>query len=50
MNNLPFNPAEQRYVSLATYRRNGDEVLTPIWLAQEGEHYYLFSEGKDCAV
>ena len=46
MNNLPFNPGTQRYVSHATYRRNGAEVLTPIWLAQEGEHYYLFIEGK----
>jgi PPOX class probable F420-dependent enzyme len=45
MENNTFNPATERYVSLATYRRNGKEVLTPVWLAQAGEHFYLFSAG-----
>ena len=39
------DPATERYVSLATYRRDGTEVLTPIWLAQSGDRYYVFSEG-----
>lgn len=37
--------AAARYVSLATCRRNGAEVLTPVWLARAGEHFYLFSAG-----
>ena len=42
----PFDPATERYVSLATYRRNGQEVCTPVWLAKLDANYYLFSEGK----
>ena len=45
MDTTSFDPAAERYVSLATYRRNGAEVLTPVWLAQSGQHYYVFSEG-----
>ncbi len=29
----PVDPATERYVSLAAYRRNGREVRTPVWLA-----------------
>lgn len=42
----PFDPAAARYVSLATYRRDGREVRTPVWIAHAGANYYLFSEGK----
>ena len=42
----PFDPAEERYVSLATYRRNGKEVRTPVWIAKAEDCYYVFSEGK----
>lgn len=34
-----------RYVSLATYRRDGREVCTPIWLAGIGTTGYAFSAG-----
>ncbi len=37
---------ESRYLSLATFRRNGREVRTPVWLAKVDARYYLFSEGK----
>lgn len=40
----PFDNA--RYVSLATYRRNGAEVRTPVWLAQHDGRYYIFSAGQ----
>jgi hypothetical protein len=33
---LPFDPASERYVSLATYRRDGREVRTPVWIASGG--------------
>lgn len=41
-----FDPAGERYVSLATYRRDGREVCTPVWLAEADGSYYLFSEGR----
>lgn len=46
MNNWPFNPITERYVSLATFRRSGREVRTPVWLTELDSRYYLFSEGK----
>jgi hypothetical protein len=33
-----------RYVSLATFRRDGREVRTPVWVAEDGGHLYVFSE------
>lgn len=33
-------------MSLATYRRDGREVRTPVWLAEADGRYYLFSEGR----
>jgi PPOX class probable F420-dependent enzyme len=45
MNSPPFDPAAEKYVSLATYRRNGVEVKTPVWIARVGERYYVFSAG-----
>ena len=44
MSDRAYNPASERYVSLATYRRNGQEVRTPVWLAELDSRYYLFSE------
>jgi len=35
-----------RYLNLATYRRNGDEVDTPVWFAERNGTYYAFSEGN----
>ncbi len=45
MNTPPFDPAAEKYVSLATYRRNGVEVKTPVWIAEKGGLYYVFSAG-----
>jgi uncharacterized protein len=40
-----FDPATEKYVSLATYRRNGVEVKTPVWIAKVAGRYYVFSAG-----
>lgn len=40
-----FVPATERYVSLATYRRNGIEVKTPVWISVVAGRYYVFSAG-----
>jgi uncharacterized protein len=41
----PLDPASEKYVNLATYRRNGVEVKTPVWIAKIAERYYVFSAG-----
>ena len=33
------------YLSLATFRRNGAEVATPVWFAARGGDLYVFSAG-----
>ena len=44
--NVPrFEPATEKFVSLATYRRNGVEVKTPVWIAELAGRYYVFSAG-----
>ena len=35
----------ERYLSLATFRRDGREVATPIWFANEGGSLVAFSAG-----
>jgi PPOX class probable F420-dependent enzyme len=40
-----FDPATEPYVSLATFRRNGVEVKTPVWIAAVANRYYVFSTG-----
>ena len=32
------------YLSLATFRRTGDAVPTPVWFAREADQLYVFSE------
>ncbi len=32
-------------MSLSTYRRDGREVRTPVWIAEADGRYYLFSAG-----
>jgi len=45
--NVPcFEPATEKYVSLSTYRRNGVEVKTPVWIAELAGRYYVFSAGE----
>jgi PPOX class probable F420-dependent enzyme len=45
MTSRGFDPAAEKYVSLATYRRNGVEVKTPVWIAEVAGRYYVFSAG-----
>jgi PPOX class probable F420-dependent enzyme len=46
MSRAGFDPADETYVCLATYRRDGREVRTPVWIAAAGDRYYVFSEGR----
>lgn len=36
---------DAQYISLATRRRNGDFVPTPVWFAGDRGAYYVFSAG-----
>ena len=42
--------ARHRYVSLATFRRNGTEVKTPVWVAAAGGKLYVFTAGDSGKV
>src|SRR5262245_7318138 len=35
----------EAYISLATFRRDGRAVPTPVWFARRGERLYVFTEG-----
>ena len=35
--------ADAEYFSLATFRKNGNAVPTPVWFATAGDTYYVFS-------
>jgi hypothetical protein len=37
------DPTLEPYVSLVTYRRDGREVATPVWIADAGDRAYVFS-------
>ena len=37
--------ARAPYVSLATFRKSGAEVATPVWAAPAGARFYVFSAG-----
>ncbi len=42
-------PAEihgQRYLSLATFRKTGVAVYTPIWFAEDGDRLYFMTNSK----
>ena len=36
--------AAMKYVSLATFRKTGAEVKTPVWIAGEGDILYVYTE------
>jgi len=42
--------ASERYVSLATFRRDGREVRTPVWLAPLDGALYVYTNAKSGKV
>ena len=45
MNHAKFSDLDREaYISLATYRRDGRAVQTPVWFARRGERLYVFTE------
>jgi len=43
---IPEEIRGQRYVSLATFRKTGVAVYTPVWFAEDGGKLYVMTNGK----
>ncbi len=43
---IPPEIRGQRYISLATFRKTGVAVYTPIWFAEEGDKLYFMTNAK----
>src|SRR6266436_2028218 len=46
MASIPAEVHGQRYISLATFRKNGVAVYTPIWFAEDNNKLYLMTSSK----
>ena len=42
---IPAAIHEQKYISLATFRKTGVPVYTPVWFAEENGHLYVMTAG-----
>jgi uncharacterized protein len=42
---LPAELHNQKYVDLATFRKNGVAVRTPVWFAEENDKLYVMTRG-----
>ena len=42
--------ADQRFVSLTTFRRSGDPVATPVWIARDGDALVVTTPGESGKV
>jgi PPOX class probable F420-dependent enzyme len=47
---IPSALRGQKYISLATFRKNGAAVHTPVWFADENGKLYLFTNPKSGKV
>ncbi len=49
---MPLSPSElaaldrESYISLVTFRRNGEAVKTPVWFAADAGKLYVFTEAE----
>jgi uncharacterized protein len=42
--------AAQKFVSLATFKRNGDPVATPMWIGRDGDHLFVWTPADSWKV
>ena len=42
--------AGQNYISLETFKRNGEGVKTPVWFAQDGDVLYVYTDADSWKV
>jgi len=45
MTTVPTELHNRKYVSLATFRKNGVAVRTPVWFAEENDKLYVMTRG-----
>jgi uncharacterized protein len=43
---IPPEITRQRYISLATFRKNGTPVYTPVWFGEENGRLYVMTAAK----
>ena len=46
MVSVPAEIHSQRYISVATFRKNGVAVYTPIWFAEDDDKLYFMTNSK----
>jgi hypothetical protein len=49
-NTLPNELHDQKYISLATFRKNGIAVHTPVWFAEENGRLYVMTRGDSAKL
>lgn len=42
--------AEGKYLSLTTFRKSGEAVATPVWVARDGDHLYVTTRADSWKV
>jgi len=42
---LPAEIRDQKYISLTTFRKNGQAVATPVWFGEENDKLYVMTRG-----
>lgn len=47
---MPHPLGRETYVSLASYRRDGREVRTPVWIAPDGDELVVYTNGESGKV
>jgi PPOX class probable F420-dependent enzyme len=47
---IPPEIGGQRYISMATFRKNGTPVYTPLWFGEDSEHLYVMTNSKSGKV
>jgi PPOX class probable F420-dependent enzyme len=45
-----IQPSKAKFISLETYKRNGEAVRTPVWFVEESGLLYFHSPGKSWKV
>ena len=43
---IPLEIVGQSYISLATFRKNGTPVYTPVWFGEDNGHLYVMTNSK----
>jgi PPOX class probable F420-dependent enzyme len=46
MASIPTEIHGQKYISLATFRKSGVAVYTPVWFAEDGNKLYVMTNGR----